>query len=125
MSSRRAISIDGLSHLTAIPVASRVGPLLASSVIAPFNPGTRDVPETFEAQCANIFRHVGLMLAEAGAGWQHIARMEFWVPGAEAREAIETLWIEKFPDPQSRPARHTHIGRGEAISASFIGYVED
>lgn len=125
MGSRRAISIEGLSHRTAIPVASRVGPLLASSVIAPFDPGTRNVPETFEAQYANIFRHVGLMLEAAGAGWQHIAKMEFWVPSQEARGALEAPWLEKFPDPDSRPARHTHVGGGGAVSASFIAYVMD
>ena len=47
MSARKSIHIDGLSHLTAIPVATRIGPLLISSVIAPFDPGTRQVPEGY------------------------------------------------------------------------------
>ena len=121
---RRSIEIDGLSHLTAIPVASHIGPLLVSSVIAPFNPGTREVPETVEAQYANIFRHVELMLKEAGADWRHIAKMEFWTPTAD-KGALDPFWLERFPDPESRPARHTHVGHGDSARASFIAYIED
>ena len=124
MSSRRSIEIDGLTHKTAIPVASRIGPLLVSSVIAPFNPGTRDVPDTIAGQYENIFRHVGLMLAEAGADWRHIAKMEFWTPTAD-RGALDPFWIDKFPDPASRPARHTHVGQGDSARASFIAYIDD
>lgn len=124
MSSRRSIEIDGLSHRTAIPVASRIGPLLTSSVIVCFNPGTRDVPESLEDQYTNIFRHVELMLTEAGGDWSHIAKMEFWTPTAD-RGALDPFWIEKFPDPASRPARHTHVGVGEHVRATFTAYIED
>jgi 2-iminobutanoate/2-iminopropanoate deaminase len=124
MSGRRSIHIDGLSHLTAIPVATRIGPMLTSSVIAPFDPGTRNAPATYEAQATNIFRHVGAMLAAAGADWQHVAKMEFWVPAADARTALEAPWIEKFPEAASRPSRHTHVGEANVITASFIAYVE-
>ncbi len=122
---RQSIHIDGLSHLTAIPVATRIGPLIASSVIAPFDPGTRNVPKTIEAQIANIFIHVEAMLEAAGAGWRHVAKMEFWMPDpAAGRAALETPWVEKFPDAASRPARHTHVGASPAASASFIAYVD-
>ena len=124
MSERRSIEIEGLRHRTAIPVASRVGPLLASSVIVCFNPGTRDVPESIEAQYANIFHHVGRMLDAAGADWSCIAKMEFWTPVAD-KGALDPLWIEKFPDPDSRPARHTHIGQSSEARATFIAYIED
>lgn len=126
MSARRSIHIEGLKHLTAIPVASRIGPLLVSSVIMPFNPGTRDVPEGYDAQYANLFRHVGEMLKAAGGDWRHVAKMEFWAASADARAACDVFWVEKFPDPASRPARHTHVGgSGNVISASFMAYLAD
>jgi enamine deaminase RidA (YjgF/YER057c/UK114 family) len=126
VATRKSIHIDGLSHLTGIPVATRIGPLLISSVIAPFNPGTRQVPDGYPAQYANIFRHVGEMLKAAGGDWRHVAKMEFWVPAAEARDACEPPWNEKFPDPDSRPARHTHVvADSRAVSASFIAYIQD
>jgi enamine deaminase RidA (YjgF/YER057c/UK114 family) len=124
MSSRRSIQIEGLSHRTPIPVATRIGPLLVSSVIAPFDPGTRNVPQTLEAQLANVFRHVGAMLAAAGADWRHVAKMEFWVPDVSAgRAALDGPWLERFPDAASRPARHTHTTDGRFASASFIAYI--
>jgi enamine deaminase RidA (YjgF/YER057c/UK114 family) len=125
LSKRRSISIEGLSHLTAIPVATRIGPLVISSVIAPFNPNSRDVPDSIEDQYANIFRHAGLMLAEAGAQWSDVAKMEFWVPDAQGRAALEIPWLEKFPDEASRPSRHTHVGQGKYTTASFIAYIQE
>jgi enamine deaminase RidA (YjgF/YER057c/UK114 family) len=126
MGARQSIHTSTLSHLTAIPLASRIGPLLMSSIIAPFDPGTRNVPEKVEDQLANIFTHVNAMLEAAGAGWQHIAKMNFWVPSAEDRPKLEPLWIERFPDPASRPARHTQIApQLQAAHADFTAYVID
>lgn len=125
MTQRTSISVEGLSHLTAIPVATRIGPLLVSSVIAPFNPGTREVPATIEAPVANLFHHAGAILQAAGADWQHVAKMEFWVPSADARLALEAPWRARFPDAASRPSRHTHISAGGAPTASLLAYVPE
>jgi len=126
MAHRRSIHIEGLSHLTAIPVASRIGPLLVSSVIMPFNPGTRDVPAGYAAQYTNLFRHIGAMLTAAGGDWGDVAKIEFWAASADARAACDAFWVEKFPDPESRPARHTHLGGGgDVVSASFLAYMAD
>lgn len=122
MATRRSIEIDQLTHLTAIPVATQIGPLLVSSVVSAYNPHTRDLPETAAEQLANIFSHVGAALEAAGATWDDVAKMDFWAPSAEMRSEIDTPWVEHFPDPASRPSRHTHQGTGDAISASFIAY---
>lgn len=106
-------------------MATRIGPLVISSVIAPFNSNSRDVPDTIEDQYANIFRHAGLMLAEAGARWSDVAKMEFWVPDARDRAALEAPWLEKFPDDGSRPSRHTHVGQGKYATASFVAYIQE
>ena len=66
---RRSIEIEGLSHLASIPVATRIGPLLVSSVIGSFNPGTRDIPETTADQVANIYTHTFLYAATWGVYW--------------------------------------------------------
>lgn len=124
MSTRRSIAIDGLSHLTAIPVASKVGPLLASSVIVGFEPGTRNLPEGADAQLANIFGHIKAMLDEAGGTWGDVAKLDFWAPDAEMRKAIDAPYVEVFPDEASRPARHTHSANGKFIRASFLAYID-
>jgi len=123
---RRSISIPGLSHLTAIPVATRIGPLVVSSVIAPFDPGTRLVPDTIEAQIANIFTHVAAMLDAAGATWDDVAKMSFWLADPAHRDALEAPWLERFPDDASRPSRHTHITKGApTATADFLANVTD
>ncbi len=125
MSDRRSIEIDGLSHLTQIPTATRIGPLLVSSVITPYDPGTRTAPDTPAGQLRNIFTHVGAILAEADATWDDVAKMEFWAPTAEMRSQIDPVWVEHFADPDARPSRHTHAGGGELITASFLAWVGD
>jgi len=125
MAKRKSIHIDGLSHQTAIPVASRIGPLLVSSVISPVDPSTSNVPAALDSQVANIFRHIEKMLAAADGNWSHVAKMEFWAPSAEARAVIDIPWVQRFPDPESRPARHTHLGQGSALSASFMAYLPE
>lgn len=123
MSDRRSIEIEGLSHLAAIPVASRVGPLLTTSVIVGFKPGTRDLPEGAEAQLENIFGHMKAILDEAGGSWDDVAKLEFWSPDADMRKAIEAAYLEAFPDEASRPARHTHSTNGKFARASFLAYI--
>ena len=64
---RQSIEINSFQHVNPIPAASRIGPLLVSSVIAPRDPGEQTVPEAPEAQYANLFHHIGEILEAAGA----------------------------------------------------------
>jgi hypothetical protein len=34
-------------------------------------------------------------------------------------------WLERFPDAESRPARHTQVTPGIAVSCEFIAYIEE
>lgn len=107
--SRESIDAPGCEHATPIPAASRIGPLLASSVVVPFGVGTREVPDDVGEQVANVFRRAGLILAAADAGWKDVLRITFFTTGPATRDAIDRTWTEHFPDPASRPARHTQI----------------
>ena len=124
---RRSIEIEGFGHVNPIPAASRVGPLLVSSIIPARDPGSERIPDDVESQLANLFHHVGAILAAAGADWRHVAKMTFYVPDLALREAINGPWAERFPDPGSRPARHTQIAPGGAkvVSCDFLAYVEE
>ena len=123
---RRSIEANSVHHVNPIPTASRVGPLLISSIIPARTPGQDDIPEDHAAQLANLFHHVGEMLEAGGAGWEHIAKMTFYVPDLKLRDAVNGPWVEHFPDADSRPARHTQLaaGGGNFISCDFIAYVE-
>ncbi|MDY7099920.1 MAG: RidA family protein [Actinomycetota bacterium] len=124
---RRSIEIASFTHQNPIPAASRIGPLVVSSVISPYDPGTRDLPATIEAQLANLFHHAGEILDAADAGWDDVVRMTFFVRDLDHRAAINGPWLEHFPDPTSRPARHTQLvpaGPGPLVSCDLTAYVE-
>lgn len=125
---RRSIEVAGYAHAAAIPVASRLGPLLASSVIAGFDPEVRRMPETAEEQAANVMHHAGAILAAGGASWDDVVKMTFFVAESELRSVVEPLWVAQFPDAASRPARHiqtTSLPRRVLVQAEFLAYVED
>jgi 2-iminobutanoate/2-iminopropanoate deaminase len=124
--SRRSIEIEGFHHANPIPAASRVGPLVASSVVAARDPGSDRVPDDAESQIANLFQHVGAMLTTAGADWRHVVRMNFFVPDLAVRALINKPWLERFPDAGSRPARHTQVAADQSsVSCDFLAYVDD
>ena len=125
-SARRSVDATGCEHATAIPTASRVGPVLASSVIVPFEVGTREVPDEIPSQVAAVFRRAGLILAEADAGWRDVVRMTFFVASASTRDAIDRAWAEQFPDPTSRPARITQVAvlpRPMELQCEFLAVI--
>lgn len=126
---RRSIDIESFQHGNPIPAATRIGPLVVSSITPPLDPGSRNCPDTIEAQIDNIFTHVGQMLEGAGATWDDMAKMTFYVTNpAESRAALNGPWLERFPDPASRPSRHNlqvpDTGGPVKISATFIAYVD-
>ena len=123
-SDRRSIDIESFRHTNPIPSACRIGPMIASSVIIGRNPGGQDVPDDVAAQVANLFAHMGEMLEAAGAGWEHVLKIDFTVPSLDDRATINDAYLAHFPDPASRPARHTSAGSPNAQCA-FWAYVPD
>ena len=124
---RRAIEIDSYSHVNPIPFASRVGPLVISGNISGLDAGTGELPAGLDEQVANLFAHMAEALAEAGAAWSHVAKINFSANRAEAKEAINRHWLETFPDRMSRPARQTRIeldGMAPRVTCDFVAYVE-
>ncbi|GAB3360418.1 RidA family protein [Modestobacter lapidis] len=108
MTARRSIAVPGLHHgPTPIPLASRVGPLLISSAVLGQDPATGEVPEGVEEQVVLVFANVRRILAAGGADVADVAKLTFLVRDRAARAAIDEQWLGMFPDPDSRPARHT------------------
>lgn len=124
---RRSVHAEGYSHQTAIPTGSRVGPLLASSIIVGFDPGTRSMPEAADDQLRNVLRHAGAIIAAGGATWDDVVKMTFHVATGDVRDVVERQWVELFPDADNRPARHTQVvdlPRKVLVQADFLAYVE-
>lgn len=124
MPRRQSINGGKPRHENPIPNASRIGNLVMSSVISGANPGTRELPESFEAQVANVFAYIRHDVEAAGGGVDDIIMVTFWVRDpASQRAMLNTEWVKLFPDPELRPARHTQAlpaaGRS-LVQANFV-----
>ncbi len=54
-----------------------------------------------------MFARVKAVVEAGGGSMDAIAKMTFWVTDRAHRDQINVEWIKYFPDPASRPARHT------------------
>jgi len=107
---RRSIEVEGLHHSgNPIPAASRVGSLVATGGVYGMDPVTGVVAPDSREQVRLTFLQLGRVLAEAGAGFDDVAKLTFYVRTAELRPFINEFWLEHFPDEASRPARHTLV----------------
>ena len=108
MKKRQSINGSRARHENPIPNACRVGNIMMSSVIGGSNPGTRELPPTLEAQIANVFGHIRHDIEAGGGTVDDIIKITFWLQDpAGQRAALNEPWVKMFPDPASRPARHT------------------
>ena len=107
MAKRKSIEIAGFAHKNPIPAASRVGNMLVTGIITGTDPATGKLADTLEAQCTNIFQHVRSIMAAAGGSTDDIIKMNVFMADRSKRDVLNAEWVKMFPDPQSRPARHT------------------
>ena len=124
MVERKSVNFPGFGHQNPIPNASRVGNIVMSSVIGGSNPGTRELPPTLEAQVANVFAYIRSAVEAAGGKTEHIVKINFFVKDPTSqREALNAEWVKMFPDPNSRPARHTQALPADSralVQADFV-----
>ena len=107
MGRRISIEVPGFAHDAPIPAACQVGSFLTTSVVSGKELFTGSMPEGIEAQCERMFATVRLILEAAGATPDDVVKMTVWMKDRTQRPALNKGWLEMFPDPHSRPARHT------------------
>jgi 2-iminobutanoate/2-iminopropanoate deaminase len=107
MDKRRSISVPGASHVNPIPSASRRGPFVVSGAISGADPQTGQVPPDLDTQCRLMFENVRRVIGAAGGTPDDIIKMTIWITDRALRPILNKHWTEMFPDPDSRPARHT------------------
>jgi 2-iminobutanoate/2-iminopropanoate deaminase len=107
MTERRSIAIESYRHVNPIPAAARIGNIVMSGVISGRDTTTGQMPASLEEQCAAMFRHVQQIVEAAGGTTANIIKMTVWLRDPGNREALNAEWLRLFPDPNSRPARHT------------------
>ena len=114
MDQRRSIEVSGVKHLNPIPAASRKGPFVVSGAISGADVETGKVPEDLDAQCAAMFANVRRLIEAAGGTPDDIVKMTVWIADRALRPTLNKYWVEMFPDPHSRPARHT-VASGDLV----------
>ena len=105
---RRSIEVPGLGHGNQpIPLAAVVGGLLVTGGISGRDPATGELPQDPAAEVAQAFANLRSVLDAAGASPDDIAKVTVFVKDRDIRAHLNPVWLEMFPDPRSRPARHT------------------
>jgi 2-iminobutanoate/2-iminopropanoate deaminase len=107
MANRFSIEVSGVKHQNPIPAASRKGPFVVSGAISGADPESGKVTEDLDAQCRQMFENVRRLIAAAGGTPDDIVKMTVWITDRALRPTLNKYWVEMFPDPHSRPARHT------------------
>ena len=123
---RRSIYVEGFSHKNPIPAACRIGNLVYSGSIQGTDPATGKYGETLESQCELMFAQVLKIVEASGGGASDIIKMTVWMKDRSQRAAVNVPWLRLFPDPESRPARHTmnaDLDGGKLVECDFIAVI--
>ena len=106
--SRRSIEVEGFHHGGApIPAACRVGPLIMTGGVYGLDLESGTVPDDMHDQARLMFVNLSRILEAAGSSLDDLVKITVWAKVPEARQAVNAQWLALFPDPESRPARHT------------------
>jgi len=107
MAKRKSIHIKGMEHGAPIPNGAVIGNMIFSSAISGKDAGTGVLSPDPEEQAAAMFRNLRLFLQGAGGAPENIAYMKVYLKEEKYRDAVNTAWLEMFPDEHDRPARHS------------------
>ena len=129
MSKRRSIEVPGLEHTHPIPNACRVGPILMTGGVYGKDPRTGKLAPEIVGQCALMFANIRRVLEAGGATPEDIVKINVWMKNRDDRDHLNREWLAMFPDPHSRPARHTFKDDdqpyGALISCEVIAVISD
>jgi len=107
MAKRKSIHIKGMEHGAPIPNGAAIGNMIFSSAISGKDAGTGVLSPDPEEQAAAMFRNLRLFMESAGGAPENIAYMKVYLKEEKYRDAVNTAWLEMFPDEHDRPARHS------------------
>jgi 2-iminobutanoate/2-iminopropanoate deaminase len=106
---QKSIDIEGLSHRVPIPLGCRVGPILATSGIGGRDPATGKLSTDPDGQAFQAFENLKRVLAAGGLDLGDVVKITVFVTDDGFRDAINKYWLQCYPDPACRPARHTLV----------------
>jgi 2-iminobutanoate/2-iminopropanoate deaminase len=119
MDGRRSIEIDGFNHgAQPIPAACRVGNIVMTGGVYGMDTSNGEIPDELERQTALMFHNLRRIIEAAGTTIDRVVKVTVYVKISEARVAVNKEWLAAFPDPASRPARHTF--QNEHLPANML-----
>jgi len=86
-----------------------IGNILMTSAIMGHDPTTGGFPKDKETQIRFAFDSLKATLLEAGATPTDIIKLDLFFIDKNDRVLVNPYWLEMFPDPASRPTRHSQI----------------
>jgi 2-iminobutanoate/2-iminopropanoate deaminase len=125
---RESIYIDGFAHTNPIPAAARVGNVVYASSLHGKDPATGEVAPTLDEQVKFLFQHLRRLIEAAGGTTEDIVKVTLWLADRSQRDAINREWIALFPDPESRPARHSiqaELDGGQLVVCDFVAILNE
>ena len=126
---RRSIEVPGVSHGNApIPMGARVGNMIYSSGIMGKDPATDTLPADGPSQAKFMFMNLRSLLAQGGADLGDVVHVKAYVKDNSHRDALNAEWLQCFPDPHDRPARHTMVTDlpgGMLVQIEIVAVVKD
>jgi 2-iminobutanoate/2-iminopropanoate deaminase len=106
----RSIEVPGVTHGSVpIPMGARVGNIIFSSGLMGKDPATDTLPSDAASQARFVFQNMRALLQNGGATLEDVGRVTVFIKDNTIRDAINAEWLQCFPDPHDRPARHTLI----------------
>lgn len=106
---QKSIEIEGLNHVAPIPLACRVGPVLATSAIGGKDPRTGTLAPDADGQAQQAFDNLEAVLQKGGLDLGDVVKLTVFVADDKFRDAVNVYWLQCYPDPARRPARHTLV----------------
>jgi 2-iminobutanoate/2-iminopropanoate deaminase len=103
---QQSIDVDGIAHGAPIPVASRVGNVIATSAISGRDPKTGKLAPDADGQARLAFENLKTILAKGGMGLGDVVKITMFLTDDGYRDALNKYWLECYPDAAKRPARH-------------------
>ena len=109
MGRRKSLHVSGIDHSAPIPMGARVGNIVFSSGIMGKDPETGKLPEDPESQARLAFQNMKAMVENSGGTTDDIGHITVFLKDRSVREHVNKPWLEMFPDPEDRPARHAIV----------------
>jgi 2-iminobutanoate/2-iminopropanoate deaminase len=107
---RKSFELEGYSHgNNPIPAVARIGNLIMTGGISGVDLTTGGMPDSMALQCANMFELAKKILKTADAGLEDVIKVTVFLKPGLNRDELNVQWLRNFPDPHSRPVRHTLV----------------